>query len=58
MHTGNYTVGRPLIVIVYRVFFTCSTGRWADTAATVQPYWQPEFPKENKTMRLSGRPTV
>ena len=28
---------------------TCSTGRWADSAATVQPNWEPKLLKENKT---------
>ena len=29
----------PLVVIFCGAFLTCSTGRWADTAATVQPNW-------------------
>ena len=27
------------VVIFYKAFLKCSTGRWADTAATVQPNW-------------------
>ena len=27
------------IVIFCKVFLTCFTGRWDDTAATVHPYW-------------------
>ena len=27
------------VVIFCKAFSKCSAGRWADTAATVQPYW-------------------
>ena len=31
--------GIPSFMMFCRAFLTCSTGRWADTAATVQPNW-------------------
>ena len=40
------------VVIFGELFLKCSTSCWADTAATVQPYWWPEHQKENKTKHL------
>ena len=39
----------PSVAMFCKAFLTCSAGRWADTAATVQPNWQSELPIENKT---------
>ena len=35
----NYNVRHPPSLIFCHEIFTCSTSRWADTAATVQPNW-------------------
>ena len=46
----SYTLcGVWSVVIFCQAFFKCSTGRWADTAATVQPNWEPEFQKDSIT---------
>ena len=37
------------VVIFCEAFLKCSSGRSADTAATVQPNWQLEFQRENIT---------
>ena len=37
--TLAYTVRHPLSLEICRAFLKCSTGPWADTAATVQPHW-------------------
>ena len=37
--TLAYTVCYPLSLEICRAFLKCSTGPWADTAATVQPHW-------------------
>ena len=40
LKVGQFTPwGVHSVVIFCRVFPTCSTGRWADTAAIVQPNW-------------------
>ena len=44
----NSMCGVHSVVIFCRACSTCSTGRWADTAATVQPNRQTELLKQNK----------
>ena len=39
--------GVPSVVIFCKAFLKCSTGRWADTAATAQSNWLMEL--QNKT---------
>ena len=45
----NTLWGFHFVVIFCRAFLTCSTSHWVDTAAAVQPSWQPELAKEIKT---------
>ena len=52
LHCGVWSV-----VIFCKAFLKCSTGRWADTVATVQPNWITEFQKDNKT-RPRGHHTL
>ena len=47
-HSRSTLWGVRSDVILCKAFLKCSTGRWADTAATVQPNWEPELPKEKK----------
>ena len=37
--SGTELQSIPSFVIFCKAFLTCSTNRWADTAATVQPNW-------------------
>ena len=41
--------GIPSVEVFFKAFLTCSTGRWADTADTVQP----ELPKENINININ-----
>ena len=44
-----YTLwGIHSVMMFCKAFLTCSSGRWADTAAIVHPHWLPELPTENK----------